>query len=173
MAQRCPLLTRDCLNCEDELYISQEQVRTFWSGRYNLYTVKSADADRRQRHDTYDCSDGCPVEAALELIGGKWKGLALYHLTGGPIRFNELKRHMGDVTQRMLTKQLRELEADGLVMRKVYPVVPPKVEYSLTGKGESLRPIIMALKEWGAENALPVRRKPGDQTKPLGLAKPA
>ena len=120
-------------------------------------TIKPADADRRQRHDTYDCSQGCPVEAALELIGGKWKGLVLYHLMAGTIRFNELKRQTGNVTQRMLTKQLRELEANGLVLRKVYPVVPPKVEYSLTGKGESLRPIIMALKEWGAENALPSR----------------
>ena len=136
-------------------------------------TVNSTDADRRQRHDTYDCSNGCPVEAALELIGGKWKGLALYHLMGSTIRFNELKRQMGDVTQRMLTKQLRELEADGLVMRKVFPVVPPKVEYSLTEKGESLRPIIMALKEWGAENALPVRKKPNDQTRSLDHPNPA
>ena len=136
-------------------------------------TVDSTDADRRQRYDTYDCSNGCPVEAALELIGGKWKGLVLYHLMGSTIRFNELKRQMGDVTQRMLTKQLRELEADGLVMRKVFPVVPPKVEYSLTGKGESLRPIIMALKEWGAENAFPVRNKPDDQTRSLDHPNPA
>jgi len=121
-------------------------------------TIKTTDADRRQRHDSYDCSAGCPVEAALELIGGKWKGLALFHLTAGAIRFNALKRQMGDVTQRMLTKQLRELEADGLVRRNVFPVVPPKVEYSLTDRGESLRPIIMALKDWGAENALPLRR---------------
>lgn len=120
-------------------------------------TVDSTDADRRQRHDSYDCSRGCPVEASLELIGGKWKGVALYHLMSSTLRFNELKRHMGNVTQRMLTKQLRELEADGLVKRKVYPVVPPKVEYSLTAKGESLRPIIMSLKEWGEENALPAR----------------
>ena len=122
-------------------------------------TINSSDADRRQRHDSYDCSEGCPVEAALELIGGKWKGVALYHLMERTIRFNELKRHMRSVTQRMLTKQLRELEADGLVKRKVYAVVPPKVEYSLTVKGESLRPIIMALRAWGEENALPVRKK--------------
>lgn len=121
--------------------------------------AKAGDADRRQRHGSYDCSQGCPVEAALELIGGKWKGVALYHLMASTMRFNELKRHMGDVTQRMLTKQLRELEADGLVKRKVYPVVPPKVEYSLTSKGESLRPIIMALRTWGEENALPAQKK--------------
>ena len=96
----------------------------------------------------------------MEVIGGKWKGLALYHLMDGTMRFNELKRTMGNVTQRMLTKQLRELEADGLVKREVYPVVPPKVEYSLTEKGESLRPIIMALRAWGAENALPSKVRP-------------
>jgi DNA-binding HxlR family transcriptional regulator len=117
--------------------------------------LETTDADRRQRYESYDCSEGCPVEAALELIGGKWKGLALYHLMDGPVRFNELKRYMGDVTQRMLTKQLRELEADGLIRREVFPVVPPKVEYSLTPKGESLRAIIMALREWGLEHALP------------------
>lgn len=118
---------------------------------------ETTDADRRQRYDSYDCSDGCPVEAALELIGGKWKGLALYHLMEGPIRFNELKRQMGDVTQRMLTKQLRELEADGLIHRKVFPEVPPKVEYRLTPKGESLRFIVMALRDWGIEHALPIK----------------
>lgn len=116
---------------------------------------ETSDADRRQRYETYDCSEGCPVEAALELIGGKWKGLALYHLMDGPVRFNELKRQLSDVTQRMLTKQLREMEADGLVLRTVYLMVPPKVEYSLTPKGESLRNIIMALRAWGTQNALP------------------
>lgn len=125
-------------------------------------TVSSGDADRRQRFDAYDCSQGCPVEAALELIGGKWKGLALFHLMEGPVRFNALKRQMGDVTQRMLTKQLRELEADDLVRRTVYPVVPPKVEYTLTAKGESLRPIILALRQWGAEHALPDLAKQHD-----------
>lgn len=119
--------------------------------------VETTDADRRQRYASYDCSEGCPVEAALELIGGKWKGLALYHLLDGPVRFNELKRHMGDVTQRMLTKQLRELETDGLIRREVFPVVPPKVEYSLTSKGESLRAIITALREWGVRHALPTK----------------
>lgn len=122
-----------------------------------MSALETTDADRRQRYDSYDCSEGCPVEAALELIGGKWKGLALYHLMDGPVRFNELKRHMGDVTQRMLTKQLRELEADGLIRREVFPVVPPKVEYSLTNKGQSLRAIITALREWGVKHALPAK----------------
>jgi len=95
------------------------------------------------------------VEAALELIGGKWKGVALYHLMGGPVCFMALKRQMGDVTPRVLTKQLRKLEADGLVRREVFPVVTPKVEYRLTDKGESLREIVMALRDWGIAYALP------------------
>ncbi|MEO1041292.1 MAG: helix-turn-helix domain-containing protein [Pseudomonadota bacterium] len=109
------------------------------------------------RFDDYDCSDGCPVEAALELIGGKWKGVILFHLLDGTKRFNELQRLAGTVTQRMLTKQLRELEACKLVHRKVYAVVPPKVEYSLTPKGQTLEPILLQLKEWGQEYAMPGR----------------
>ena len=127
--------------------------------------VEITEADRRRRHASYECSAGCPVEAALELIGGKWKGVALYHLVQRTMRFNELKRQMGNVTQRMLTKQLRELEADGLVKRKVYPVVPPKVEYSLTEKGESLRSIIMALKAWGEDNAPPSHKTLNDKAR--------
>ena len=99
--------------------------------------------------DACDGSGICPVEAALERIGGKWKGVALYHLLDGPLRYNELKRQVGNVTQRMLTKQLRELESDGLSSRKVFPVVPPHVEYSLTKQGQTLRPILLALREWG------------------------
>jgi DNA-binding HxlR family transcriptional regulator len=101
------------------------------------------------RFDRYDCSRGCPVEATLERIGGKWKGIALYHLLDGTKRYNELKRAVGNVTQRMLTKQLRELESDGLILRKVYPVVPPHVEYSLSEKGKTLKPILLALRDWG------------------------
>lgn len=101
------------------------------------------------RFDRYDCSRGCPVEATLERIGGKWKGVVLFHLLQGTKRYNELKRDVGNVTQRMLTKQLRELEGDGLVVRKVYPVVPPHVEYSLSEKGRTLEPILLALRNWG------------------------
>lgn len=101
------------------------------------------------RFKRYDCSRGCPVEAALERIGGKWKGIALYHLLEGPKRYTELKREVGNVTQRMLTKQLRELEKDGLIIRKVFPVVPPHVEYSLSKKGKTLEPILLALRDWG------------------------
>jgi DNA-binding HxlR family transcriptional regulator len=106
------------------------------------------------RFVSYECTAGCPVEAALEVIGGKWKGVTLFHLLDGVKRFNELQRDIGSVTQRMLTKQLRELEAAGLVERQVYAVVPPKVEYSLTAKGKTLEPILVALKDWGEEHVL-------------------
>lgn len=105
------------------------------------------------RFENYDCSKGCPVEATLERIGGKWKGIALYHLRDGPKRYNELKRSCGTVTQRMLTKQLRELEKDDLITRKVFPVVPPHVEYSLSEKGKTLEPILLALRDWGENHA--------------------
>ncbi len=101
------------------------------------------------RFSRYDCSGGCPVEAALEQISGKWKGLIIYHLMDQTLRFSELKRALKNVTQRSLTKQLRELEADGIIHREVYPVVPPKVEYSLTAKGQKLREVIRALGDWG------------------------
>ena len=104
-----------------------------------------------QRFEQYDCSGGCPVEAALEQIAGKWKGLIIYHLMEETLRFNELARRVGNVTQRSLTKQLRELEADGIVHRKVFAVVPPRVEYSLTDKGRRLRSAIDALRNWGMQ----------------------
>jgi DNA-binding HxlR family transcriptional regulator len=106
----------------------------------------------RIRHKRLDCNPGCAVEATLELIDGKWKGVVLYNLLGGTLRFGELRRVMPKVTQRMLTNQLRELEADGLIIRKVYPEVPPKVEYSLSARGRTLEPVIMALKAWGDAN---------------------
>jgi len=98
----------------------------------------------------YDCAEGCPVEATLDLIDGRWKGVILYHLLrDGTLRFNELGRRLTGVTQRMLTKQLRDLEEVGLIERKVYPQVPPKVEYSLSPEGRSLEPVILALAAWG------------------------
>ena len=108
---------------------------------------------RKTRHSVYD-GPACPVEATLELIGGKWKGMVLFHLLGGKMRFGELMRAIGCVTQRMLTKQLRELEASGLVNRIVHAEVPPRVEYELTTEGESLEPILNALKDWGETHAV-------------------
>lgn len=101
------------------------------------------------RHKRYDCDFGCPVEACVEVIGGKWKGVILFHLLGGTKRFNELARLMPAVTQRMLTRQLRELEADQIIERKVYPEVPPKTEYSLTEFGWTLEPVLRTLQGWG------------------------
>lgn len=92
----------------------------------------------------------CPVAATLHLIGGKYKALLLWHLSGRVLRFNQLRQLVPEATPKMLTQQLRELEQDGLINRKVYPVVPPKVEYSLTALGESLFPILKAMYEWGS-----------------------
>ena len=93
----------------------------------------------------------CPVEATLDLIGGKYKTLILWHLAGGPQRFSQLQRLISRATPKMLTQQLRELEANGLVHREVYPVIPPKVEYSLTETGRSLMPVLVAMRDWGAD----------------------
>ena len=95
----------------------------------------------------------CPVELALDLIGGKWKPLILWYLREEPLRFSQLKKAMPNITQKMLTQQLRELEQDGLVNRFIYTQVPPKVEYSLTEIGQSLSPILVPLCQWGQEYA--------------------
>ena len=94
--------------------------------------------------------DNCPVEATLELIGGKYKALILWHLSEKKLRFSELKKVITSATPKMLTQQLRELEANALIHREVYPVIPPKVEYSLTETGRSLLPILVAMRDWGA-----------------------
>ncbi len=106
---------------------------------------------RKHAHETYDCGHpySCPVEATLDVIGGKWKGVILFHLARTQ-RFNELERLIPGINRRMLTLQLRELERDGLVHREVYRQVPPKVEYSLTEFGETLSPLIVQMRDWGA-----------------------
>lgn len=91
----------------------------------------------------------CPIESTLHLIGGKYKSLILWHLIGKTLRFNELSKLITSATPKMLTQQLRELEDNGLINRTVYPVVPPKVEYSLTSFGESLIPILESMCTWG------------------------
>lgn len=118
-------------------------------------TVKSAP----HRFETYDCHAGCPVEAALEQIAGKWKGLIIFQLMDNTLRFNELARRVGNVTQRSLTKQLRELETDGIVHREVFAVVPPRVEYRLTEKGQQLRDVIVALRAWGTQFPKEIRAR--------------
>ncbi len=92
----------------------------------------------------------CPVEAALEVIGGKWKPLILWALGNNVMRFGELQKGLPGVNAKMLTKQLRELEADGVITRTVFPEVPPRVEYAITDFGKTLIPILQALCNWGA-----------------------
>ena len=91
----------------------------------------------------------CPVEATISLIGGKYKSLILWKLTSGTLRFSQLRKEVPCATPKMLTQQLRELETDGLVNREVFPVVPPKVEYSLTDFGRSIGPVLESMYEWG------------------------
>jgi DNA-binding HxlR family transcriptional regulator len=91
----------------------------------------------------------CPVTTALTVIGGKWKVIILWHLQGRVRRFGELQKSIAGISQKMLTQELRDLEESGLVFRKVYPVVPPRVEYSLTEFGRSLAPVLEQLCEWG------------------------
>ena len=92
----------------------------------------------------------CPVDATLAVMGGRWKAIILFHLIYKDVlRFNQLQKSIEGITQRMLTNQLRELEQDGIVNRKVYAQVPPKVEYSLTEYGKTLAPILQAMREWG------------------------
>ncbi|WP_332262397.1 winged helix-turn-helix transcriptional regulator [Paenibacillus sp. GSMTC-2017] len=99
---------------------------------------------------TTDCSRViCPVEYAFDLIGGKWKGVLLYHLIDGTKRFNEFRKIYPNISQRILTLQLRDLEEAGIVHREVYKQVPPKVEYSLTEFGKTLIPIILMMRDWG------------------------
>ena len=96
----------------------------------------------------------CPAEFTLAMIGGRWKIPILFHLLGGSKRFTELARALNGVTQKMLTQQLREMERNGLVERKVFAQVPPKVEYSLTNLGVSLRPVVDAMCRWGEEHGV-------------------
>lgn len=93
----------------------------------------------------------CPVEATLELIGGKYKALILWHLAENKLRYSQLRQQISGITPKMLTQQLRELEARQLIHREVFPIVPPKVEYSLTELGKSLIPILVAMRDWGSE----------------------
>jgi Predicted transcriptional regulators len=99
----------------------------------------------------------CPVTATLELIGGKWKTIILYSLTAGTRRFGEIAVRIPDISRKVLTEQLKELENDGLIFRQQYKEIPPRVEYSLTDLGKSLSSVIRELEVWGTENVLAKR----------------
>lgn len=117
-----------------------------------MYTEVEDGLMAKQRHTRFDCNPGCAVETTVSLIDGKWKCVILHALLSGTMRFNELRRRIPDVTPRMLTNQLRELETDGLVVRTVFAEVPPKVEYALSDLGRSLEPVIDGLRTWGREH---------------------
>lgn len=91
----------------------------------------------------------CPMNVTINIFSGKWKIAILWHLSRGNIRFNELQRLLSNITQKTLTMQLRELERDGIIYREVYPESPPRVEYGLTKVGESIKPILSSMCEWG------------------------
>lgn len=93
----------------------------------------------------------CPVDLTLSMIAGKWKILIIWHLKSGELRYGQLKKTLDGINHKMLTQQLRELEVDGIIHRKVYEVVPPKVEYSLTDRGQSLLPVLEAMQLFGKQ----------------------
>jgi DNA-binding HxlR family transcriptional regulator len=111
----------------------------------------------------------CPVRTALQVIGGKWKPIILFYLFDGSRRFGELRRLLPDATQKMLTQQLRELERDGIVARKVYHQVPPRVEYSLTSYGKTLRGVMSELCKWGTAHHAALKK--GLRTEPGSLSR--
>jgi DNA-binding HxlR family transcriptional regulator len=96
------------------------------------------------------CKTGCPAEATLAVMNGTWKVPILFHLAKQTKRFSELRRELADISPKVLAHQLREMERDGIVARKVYAQVPPKVEYSLTSAGRSLMPVVKVMCQWGS-----------------------
>lgn len=105
----------------------------------------------------------CPVELALNTIMGKWKALILWQLNKGTLRYSELKKRLPNITDKMLAQQLKELEKDHIIIRKVYPVVPPRVEYSLAEFGQEIQPILKSMQQWGIKFSV---METGDATNP-------
>jgi len=119
----------------------------------NTKGLQSPKNDEQEIIETVQCEDmqQCPVATAIDVIGGKWTIIILYHLRGKTLRFGELKKEIPKITQKMLTHQLRELELNKLVTRKVYAEVPPRVEYTPTALADKLNPALDLLCEWGGE----------------------
>lgn len=114
-----------------------------------------------EQDPSYDGPYGCSVGATLSVIGGRWKPKIIFILMhNGVMRFGEMRKEVPEVTQKILTAQLRELEEDGIIKRKVYPEVPPRVEYSLTDYGKSLEPVMLAMRDWGASHIEKTGGKP-------------
>ena len=135
-----------------ELSYTNIKFALFYAGKSynkNIFMYFEAEKRRLQPMQTIRESPACPVETTLMLIGDKWKVLILRDLMPGTKRFGELKKSVGNVSQKVLTAQLRDMEENGLVNRKVYAEVPPRVEYSLTELGKSLKPILDAMWNWG------------------------
>ena len=107
------------------------------------------------------CTSRSPVYVTLCVLGGKWKALILWHLLGRVMRFGELAREVRGITQKMLVQQLRELEADGLISRKIYPEVPPRVEYTATDYGLTLTPLLEAMEAWGKQHQIHMQGQTG------------
>lgn len=102
----------------------------------------------------YDIYETCPVSATMKIIGGKWKPIILYLISHDVNRFSEMMREIKGISKKMLSDQLRELERDGMIHRKIYPQIPPKVEYSLSELGHSIKPVTNMMCKWGLENVL-------------------
>ncbi|MGB0920351.1 MAG: winged helix-turn-helix transcriptional regulator [Alphaproteobacteria bacterium] len=100
----------------------------------------------------------CPTELTLSVISGKWKILVIHWLLEGPMRFNQLQRELGGITHRTLSKQLKEMECDGLITRKDYGEIPPRVDYRLTALGKSLAPILYAMEEWALTHGRRIKK---------------
>ena len=135
--------------------------------------LSSKQTSPREKCKSGPAADGyrCPVEVTLEVIGGKWKAVILWHLTFKTLRFSQLQRRLSGVTQKVLTQQLRELERDQLIHRQVFAEVPPRVEYSLTDTGRTLQPLLQQMRDWGnghllrtAEEGLPSTCPTTDET---------
>jgi DNA-binding HxlR family transcriptional regulator len=111
---------------------------------------------------TYQNVEHCPVTFTMEIIGGKWKLLIMYLVSNGINRFGKMSMMLRNISKQMLTTQLRELESDGIIERKIYAEIPPRVEYFLTPKGQSLLPILALMKDWGLTHLQPERSEMGD-----------